>query len=159
MHLMSLVRAVAAGVVLAAFAAQPSAAQQRGGVIIENAWAATTNPGATVAAGYATLRNPGARADRLLSAQSPRARRVELHQMSMTGGVMRMTPVEAIALPAGASVTLAPGGLHFMFIDIDAQFRDGERIPVTLQFERHGDVAVVFIARPRPAEGAHSHDH
>jgi copper(I)-binding protein len=46
-----------------------------------------------------------------------------------------------------------------MFIDIDAQFRDGERIPVTLQFERQGDVAVVFIARPRPAEGAHSHDH
>jgi hypothetical protein len=54
---------------------------------------------------------------------------------------------------------LAPGGLHIMFIDIDAQFRDGEHIPVTLHFELQGDVTAVFIARPRTAEGAHSHDH
>lgn len=153
-----LIRVVAASFLLAAaFAAPESAAQQAATITIEDPWAGTTNPGATVAAGYVTVRNTGAQPDRLLSAASPRAARVELHEMSMSNGVMRMRPVDGIAIPAGGEATLQPGGLHIMFLEIDAQFVEGQRVPVTLRFERTGDVAVDFVARPRNRSNAHAH--
>src|SRR5690606_13871783 len=116
---------------LAAFAIGPESAarEQAGSIVIDDPWVATTNPGATVAAGYVTLRNTGARADRLLSATSSRAERVELHEMNVTDGVMRMRPVAGIDIPPGGTATLTPGGLHIMFLDIDAPFSDAARIP------------------------------
>jgi hypothetical protein len=154
-------RVVAASFLLAAFAFVPeSAAQPRvGAITIEDPWVATTNPGAAVAGGYVTLRNEGAQPDRLISAESTRAPRVELHEMNMDNGVMRMRQVQGIDVPAGDVATLRPGGLHIMFFDIDAQFQEGQRVPVVLHFERAGDVRVDFVARPRPAPGAHDHEH
>ncbi|WP_167755793.1 copper chaperone PCu(A)C [Vitreimonas flagellata] len=155
------IRVVAASIMLAALALAPeSAAQQRvGAITIEDPWVATTNPGAEVAGGYVTLRNAGPQPDRLISADSTRAARVELHEMNMDNGVMRMRQVEGIDVPAGGVATLRPGGLHIMFFDIDAQFQEGQRIPVVLHFERAGDVRVDFVARPRLAPGAHNHEH
>lgn len=129
----------------------------RNTIAAEDPWIAATNPGAGVGGGYVTLRNTGATADRLISASSSRAGRVELHEMSMTGGMMRMRPVAGIDVPAGGSVSLAPGGLHIMFIDIDAQFENGQRVPVTLHFEHAGAVDVVFAVRTRPVGGGHEH--
>lgn len=154
-------RIVAASFMLAALAFAPdSAAQHRAGAVtIEDPWVATTNPGAVVAGGYATLHNHGAQADRLVSAESPRAARVELHEMSMEGGIMRMRQVRGIDIPAGGEATLRPGGLHIMFFDIDAPFEEGQRVPVTLHFERAGELRIEFVARPRPSPGAHAHEH
>ena len=70
---------------------------------------------------------------------------------------MRMRPVAGIDVPAGGAVSLAPGGLHIMFIDIGAQFQDGQRIPVKLTFERAGDVNTVFVARRRTHGAGHEH--
>lgn len=152
------IRIIAASFMLAAvWAAPESAAQQAPAITIEDPWAGTTNPGATVAAGYVTLRNAGAQADRLVSATSPRAGRVELHEMRMDHGVMRMRPVEGVAVPPGGEAVLQPGGLHIMFIEIDAQFVQGQRIPVTLRFERAGDVSITFIARPRNRSSSDVH--
>lgn len=152
-------RVVAVAFALALVACGSGEAQQRARVAVENSWAATTNPGATVGAGYVTLRNAARQTDTLQSASSPRARRVELHEMSMAGGVMRMRPVEGIEVPAGGSVTLQPGGLHIMFMEIDSQFQEGERVPVTLHFERAGDVRAEFVVRPRTVAGSNGHEH
>lgn len=154
----SFIRLLAASFALAAIVAAPNSAagQQAGAIVVEDPWVATTNPGATVAGGYVTLRNNGAQADRLLSAESPRAR-LQLHEMSMDGGMMQMREVAGIDIPAGGAATLAPGGYHIMFLDLTAPITNGERIPVTLHFAHQGAVQVVFVARPRNGRSGHEH--
>ncbi len=114
-------------------------------------WAAITPTGAKVGAGYLTIANPG-EADKLLGVASPRAKKVEIHEMKMDGAMMSMRPVESLEIPAGATVTLAPGGYHLMFMDIDAPFAEGQTIPVTLTFEKAGAVdASLTVAKAAPA--------
>lgn len=116
-------------------------------VEIRDAWASATPGGVAVAAGYMTIANPGA-ADELVSASSPRAARIEIHEMTMDGTVMRMRQVEgALAIPAGGDVTLGPGGLHLMFMDVTQPFVEGETVPVTLTFSGAGEVQVDLPVR------------
>ncbi|MEZ6024192.1 MAG: copper chaperone PCu(A)C [Hyphomonadaceae bacterium] len=154
----TILRSIAAVAVFALAACTPPAAtpeqtaeQGTPAITLVDPWAGATPDGATVGAGYVVLRNEGDGADRLVSATSPRAGHVELHEMRMEGDMMRMSPVEAIDVPAHGETALAPGGLHIMFIDIPAPLAEGESIPVTLHFEQQGDVEAVFVVRQRDA--------
>lgn len=123
----------------------PAVAQEAraGDLAVERPWTRATGQGAT-GAGFLSISNRGAAADRLLSASSPAARAMELHSMVRDGEVMRMRPVEAIDVPAGQTVTLRPGGLHFMLIGLSQPLREGETVPVVLRFERAGTVQVAL---------------
>lgn len=139
-------------------AALPAAAQdvRAGDVVIARPWSRPALAGGT-GAGFMTLRSTGG-ADRLVSAASPAARTVELHTMTMDGGIMRMRPVPDIPVPAGGTVTLAPGGMHVMLIGLTAPLRAGDRIPVTLTFERAGAVQVELAVEAMARGGAgHAH--
>jgi len=117
-------------------------------VEIGQPWARATAPGAKVAAGYMTIRNKAASADRLVGASSPAAARMETHVTVRDGDIMRMREVKGYDIPAGGSFELKPGGPHLMFVDIKQPFREGDRIPVTLEFEKAGEVRVDFpVAR------------
>ena len=123
-----------------------------------------TGAGAANAAGYLVITNPTGAADRLVSALSPRAERVELHEMRMDAGMMQMRQVEAIDIPAGGSITLEPGGLHLMFMGVTAPFVAGEAIPVTLTFETAGPIDTTLAVQPIDAdihvhEGGEMHTH
>jgi len=72
---------------------------------------------------------------RLIEARSPVAGVVEIHEMSMDHGVMRMRAVAGVDLPAGKTVALKPGGYHIMFMDLKAQVKAGEMVPLTLVIE------------------------
>jgi hypothetical protein len=113
-------------------------------VEIENAWARATAPGARVAAGYMIIRNKAASADRLIGVASPAAARVETHVTTRDGDIMRMREVQGYDIPASGSFELKPGGAHLMFVDIGQPFKEGERIPATLRFEKAGEVGVEF---------------
>ena len=117
-----------------------------------------TPPNARAGGGFVTITNGGAD-NRLVGASSPRATRVELHTMVMDGDVMRMREVEGgIALPAGETVELAPGGLHIMFMGLENPFVEGETVPVTLTFEGGETIEVVLPVLPRQMEGnGHAH--
>lgn len=116
---------------------------------VADAWAAITPKGAKVAAGYLLVANTGADEDKLVSAVSPRAGRIEIHEMSKSGQTMKMRPVPGgIAVPAGTAVLLEKGGLHLMFMDISAPFADGETVPVTLTFEKAGTVELNLAVKP-----------
>jgi copper(I)-binding protein len=123
---------------------------------VENAWAAPTPGGVDVSAGYLTLVNDTAAEDALLSASSPRAERVEVHEITMEGGVMQMRAVARLAIPAGQSIELAPSGRHLIFYGVTQPFAAGETIPVRLTFEHAGAVDVSLPVR-RP--GAPSAEH
>jgi copper(I)-binding protein len=74
--------------------------------------------------------------------------------MTMDGDVMRMRQVDAIDVPAGRTVELKPGGLHLMFMDLKAPLTNGTRFPLTLRFEKAGEVQVQVQVQPLPPAGA-----
>jgi periplasmic copper chaperone A len=113
-------------------------------VTIEKPWARATAPGAKVAGGYMIIRNPGAVADRLVSVSSPAAAKVELHVTANDNGVMKMREVPGYDVPARGAFELKPGGAHMMFMDIKRPFKEGEKVPVTLKFEKAGEVSAEF---------------
>ena len=125
---------------LLALLATPALAQ----IEIENAWARATPPGAKTAAGYMTIRNKSSSPDHLIRAASPLAARVETHVHLHDGDVMRMRQVKGYDIPANGSLELKPGIAHLMFVDIKRPFKEGEKIPVTLRFERAGEMTVTF---------------
>lgn len=125
------------------------------GLEIRDPWAAPTPGGVDVSAGYLSIANGGA-ADRLVSVSSPRAGRVEVHEMRMDGDVMIMRQVEGgLAIPASETVTLAPGGLHLMFMGVTQPFAAGEEIPVTLTFENAGVRELALPVRANAMGASH----
>ena len=106
-------------------------------VKIENAWARATPAGASTAAIYLTLVAPDG--DKLLSVSTPAAREADLHTMSMDNGVMKMRALTAgVDLPADKPVTLKPGGAHIMLSALTGPLKEGENVPVTLNFAKSG---------------------
>jgi copper(I)-binding protein len=117
-----------------------SFAQTKGDLEIEKPWARATPPGAAVGGGYLVIRNKGAAADRLVGVSSPASARVEIHEMAMEKDVMRMREVKGVDVPAKKSVELKPGGYHLMLIELKAPLKPGDKVPVTLRFEKAGEV-------------------
>jgi copper(I)-binding protein len=114
-------------------------------VQVDKPWARATVPGAKVAGGYMLIRNQGAAGDRLVGASSPVAAAVELHVHINDNGVMKMREVRGYDVPAKGSFELKPGGAHLMFMDIKRPFKEGERLPVKLKFEKAGEVNAEFL--------------
>ena len=125
-----------------------------GSVQIENAYTRATVPGQQVAGGFMKIENKGA-ADQLVSASSPVAGEVQLHEMAMDGNVMKMRQVKDIAVPAGGAVELKPGGLHLMFMNIKAPLTAGETVPVKLKFAKAGEVEVKMPVNAMGAGAGH----
>jgi periplasmic copper chaperone A len=110
---------------------------------IAQPWARATPPSAPAGGGFLTITNTGSTSDRLVSARSPAADLVQVHEMKMDGSVMRMREVEkGLEIPAGKSVTLAPGGYHLMMMGLKGPLKQGSSVPVTLVFEKAGSVDV-----------------
>jgi len=126
-------------------------------VSVEDAWARPTPPSAKLGAGYLTVVNPGA-ADRLVGAASPAAARVEMHVTLRDGEIMRMREVKAFDLPAQGRLELKPAGAHLMFVDLKRPFKAGDKVPVTLQFEKAGEVKVDLLVGRQPVQPEH-HKH
>jgi len=129
----------AIGIVLSSAAIAQNASV--GSIKIENAYTRATAPGQQVAGGFLKIENKGA-ADQLISASSPVAGEVQLHEMAMEGNVMKMRQVKDIAVPANGAVELKPGGLHLMFMNIKAPLAAGESVPVKLKFAKAGEVEI-----------------
>lgn len=114
-----------------------------GDLTIGHPWTRQTAPAQKNGGGFLTVANSGKQADRLIAATSPAAAKVEIHTMSMDGGVMRMRPVPGgLAVPAGGTLALKPGGYHLMLIGLKQPLALGKLVPLTLRFERAGTVTV-----------------
>ncbi|MES2102179.1 MAG: copper chaperone PCu(A)C [Pseudomonadota bacterium] len=125
-----------------------------GEIDIGHPYARVTAPGQPTGGGYLSLDNKG-RDDKLLSARAAVSASVELHSMSMDGDVMRMRQVDGIALPTGKKVELKPGGFHIMFVGLKAPLKAGDKFPMTLKFEKAGEVEVtVNVEAPKAASDA-----
>lgn len=131
-----------------------------GNLEIVHPHARATPPNAPVSGGYMVIRNGGAEADRLVSATADFAGKVEIHEMSMDGGVMQMRPLEnGLEIPAGGEVELKPGGLHVMFMQLGQQLKEGETVKGKLVFEKAGEIEVEFKVEKIEGKGGGHMNH
>lgn len=123
-----------------------------GDLTLSDAFTRATLPGAKVGGGYVTISNDAKEADTLLGGSTPAAGRVEVHEMKMDGNVMQMRQLkDGLPIPAGDTVKLAPGGIHIMMMDLKAPLKEGEMVPLTLDFAKAGKVELQFMVGPANA--------
>jgi copper(I)-binding protein len=139
-----------AALAAAAFAGLANAHEFKAGdLTIGHPYAVETPATAKSAAGYFEVTNAGAAPDRLVAIEADFPK-VEVHTTETdAAGVSRMIPVEAVEIPAGGTVTLAPRGLHVMFMGLTAPWKAGEHVAATLVFEAAGEVPIVFNVQER----------
>ena len=125
-----------------------------GDLVISQAWSRATPGGAKVGGGYLTIENKGTASDRLIGGASDAAGKVEVHEMTMNNGVMTMRPVEkGLTIDPGKTVKLAPGGDHLMLMDLKAPLSKGDKLSITLEFEKAGKVKVSLDVQAVGARG------
>src|SRR6195952_4421043 len=143
----SVTRAIACATVLSYFPAAPAHAEEvkAGDLVITQAWSRATPGGAKVAGGYLTIENKGSAPDRLIGGSADLADKVQVHEMATNNGVMTMRPLDkGLAIEPGKTVKLAPGGYHLMLLDLKSPLKQGDKLPVTLEFEKAGKVKLSF---------------
>jgi len=146
----------------ALFSAPLQAQEVRAGdLVITQAWSRATPGGAKIAGGYLTIENKGASPDRLLKGTADISGKIEVHEMAMNNGVMTMRQLDkGLAIEPGKTVKLAPGGFHLMLMDLKGALKQGDKVPVTLEFEKAGKVQLSLdvqgVGAQAPAGG---HDH
>jgi periplasmic copper chaperone A len=133
-----------------------------GPITIDDPWARASIGATGNTAAYMKLENGGAAPDRLVAAKSDVAAHVSLHESRDDNGIMRMAPVAGIEVPAGGNAELKPLGLHVMLTGLNRPLKAGETFPMTLVFEKQGEVPVqvsVQHAQGPAAAGNETHHH
>jgi copper(I)-binding protein len=137
--------------VLAALTALPVHADDSrsvGDLRIERPWSRATPPGTPVGAGYMTIVNTADEPDRLIAAGSPAAGRVQIHRSVKKDGTSSMMhQKDGVVVPPEGRLEFSPGGYHLMLMQLEAPLEQGQRVPVTLQFERAGRIQVDLMVR------------
>lgn len=134
----------------------PAATAAEATIRAADSWARATGPDAKVGMVFVTLTNAAAAPDRLVSATSPAAAKVEFHRHVHAGGAMKMEQQSAIDLPPGVPVRFSPGGLHVMLDGLKARLVAGQSIPLTLTFAASAPLTlpVTVVAQGAPPPGA-----
>ena len=152
----SVTGAIVCATMLAFFLAAPALAEEvkAGDLVITQAWSRATPGGAKVAGGYLTIQNKGSAADRLIGGSADVADQVQVHEMATTNGVMTMRRLDkGLSIEPGKTVKLAPGGYHLMLLDLKSPLKQGDQVPVTLEFEKAGKVKLTFDVQGVGAKG------
>ena len=152
----SVTGAIVCATMLAYFLAAPALADEikAGDLVITQAWSRATPGGAKIGGGYLTIQNKGSAADRLIGGSADIADKVQVHEMATTNGVMTMRPLDkGLSIEPGKTVKLAPGGYHLMLRDLKSPLKQGDQVPVTLEFEKAGKVKLTFDVQDVGAQG------
>lgn len=126
---------------------------------IDDAWVAEAPPVAPVMGGYMKIENETDKLISITSASCPDFEKVEIHEMSMSGGMMKMRQIEKLDVPANGKVELQPGGYHLMLIKPKQPFKKGDTLTVTLHTAEGQSQAVKMEVKERSSGDAHQHHH
>jgi periplasmic copper chaperone A len=135
-----------------------------GDLVITQAWSRATPGGAKIGGAYLTIENKGSTPDRLIGGSGNIAGKIEVHEMALNNGVMTMRPLDkGLAIEPGKTVKLAPGGYHLMMFDLKSPLKQGDSVPITLEFEKAGKVNLSLdvggIGASGPADAGNAGDH
>lgn len=128
-----------------------------GNLHIGQPWSRALPPNVPTGAAYFTVHNGGNEDDRLIGASTPRAGRAELHTHVHLGDVMKMQKIDSVAIPASAEVRFEPGGNHVMLFNLTRPLVAGEHFPLTLEFEKAGQVQLSVTIKTEAPQTGHHH--
>ncbi len=151
-----ILRSLACTAIVVTLFAPPLRAEEvkAGDLVITQAWTRATPGGAKIGTGYLTIENKGSAPDRLIGGSADVAGKVEVHEMAMSNGVMKMRPLDkGLAIEPGKTVKLAPGGYHLMLMDLKSPLKQGDKLPITLDFEKAGKVKLSLDVEGVGAQG------
>jgi periplasmic copper chaperone A len=149
-------RSLACAALVSILFAAPARAEEvkAGDLVISQAWSRATPGGAKIGGGYLTIENKGSAPDRLVGGTWDAGAKIEVHEMATKDGVMTMRPLDqGLAIEPGKTVKLAPGGIHLMLFDLKSPLKQGEKVPVTLEFEKAGKVTFSLDVEGVGAQG------
>lgn len=144
-----LIASITALVVASAVRGDEPRVVRSGPIVISDAWTRPTAAGMPMGVAYFVVRNEGASDDAIVSASTPAAARVEIHQTTLSDGMARMRPLREIVVPAKGTVAIVPGGIHLMLVDLAAPLVAGARVPLVLRFRRAGPVEIRLAVESR----------
>lgn len=128
-------------------------------VTVDAPWVRATVPAQKATGAFMTIKAKEAVA--LVEARSPAANIVEIHEMKAENGVMKMRAIDRLPVASDSPGILKPGGHHIMLIDLKAQVKEGENVPITLVFEdknkKRSTLEVQAPARKTAPDAAHQH--
>jgi copper(I)-binding protein len=133
--------------IIAALATGALAQAEKDGITVQDVWTHATPGNSKTAAVYFTAINRGSESDRITSASTPAASRAEMHTTIRDGDIMRMRRVISVDVPAGGRTTFSPSGFHVMLTGLKDSLKIGDTVPLTLHFDRVGDVTVSVAVR------------
>jgi copper(I)-binding protein len=148
--------ALACAVIIVNLPGTPALAQElkAGDLVITQAWSRATPGGAKTGGGYLTIENKGSAPDRLIGGSADISDKIQVHEMAMNNGVMTMRPLDqGLSIEPGKTVKLAPGGYHLMMFDLKGPLKQGDKVPVTLEFEKAGKVKLTLDVQGMGAQG------
>lgn len=129
-----------------------------GSLKIASPWVRATPKSASVGGGYLKITNSGTTSDRLVGGSTDIASRFELHEMAVVDGIMKMRALpQGLEIKPGQTLELKPGGYHVMFLGLNRQLMQGEKVKATLQFEKAGKVDVTFAVEGIGAQSGGGH--
>ena len=133
----------------------------KGPLTIASPWSMELPPNAPTIAAYFVISNAGPDADRLIGVDSPIAGAAQLHEHVNKDGLMKMQQVPTVDIPAGGAVTFAPMAYHVMLLDLKdrSTLTDGQTFPLTLHFEKTGDVTVQVMVQKQAPDAVPVHAH
>ena len=137
-------------VAIAGWLATAAPALGGGSLFVDGAWVRASIGDSRVSAAYLSIANRGESADRLVGVAAERAGHAMIHWSVVVDGVTKMRHVDAVEIPPGGSIRLEPGGLHVMLMGVSSRLDAGERISLTLVFERAGEVELSVPVRSSP---------
>jgi copper(I)-binding protein len=152
----SIARAISVVTMLSYCFTAPAVAEEvkAGDLVISQAWSRATPGGAKIGGGYLTIENKGSTPDRLIGGTWDAGAKVEVHEMAVNDGVMTMRPLDqGLTIEPGKTVKLGPGGIHLMLFDLKGPLKHGDKVPVSLEFEKAGKVAFSLDVQGIGAQG------
>mgnify|MGYP003986076447 FL=1 len=128
-----------------------------GDITVSKAWGRATIGANRPGGAFVTIANKGTAGDQLVAVETPAAGKSELHTHTMTDGVMKMTQIMSIDIPAGGMTTLKPGGFHIMMFNLKEALNEGDMFPLTLTFKHAGKATIMVHVGKVGAMGAMNH--
>ena len=116
-------------------------------VSVEDVWSRPVPAAGGNGVVFMRLVNGGNEADQLAGGESPVAGAVEIHKTTMEEGVMKMEHIPGLEIPAKGEVSLEPGGYHVMLIGVNRALQAGDTLPITLNFEKSGEMQLEVQVR------------
>jgi copper(I)-binding protein len=152
-------RLIAAAILVMASAGAAAHEFKAGAVTVAHPWARASVAGSTTGAVFLEIKAAPGRGDRLLGGKTDAAEKLEIHNHVMERGAAKMRPVSGVGIPAGKSVVFSPHGYHLMLMGLKSPLKEGDVLPVTLRFERAGEMTIEASVEPADAKGPHGFDH